>query len=92
MSVIGRERAADGKQLLATGINAILVPESDAGGSAIVFLRDRGLFAQRFDEQRLELRGAGVRWQTASARSSTTASSQRRQASLSTASPTRSTS
>ena len=51
---------ADEKQLLATGFNAIYVPESDAGGSAIVFLRDRGLFAQRFDEQRLELRGAEV--------------------------------
>ena len=51
---------ADEKLLLATGFNAIHVPESDAGGSAIVFLRDRGLFAQRFDEQRLELRGAAV--------------------------------
>jgi eukaryotic-like serine/threonine-protein kinase len=51
---------ADEKQLLATGFNAIYVPESDAGGSAIVFLRDRGLFAQRFDERRLELRGAVV--------------------------------
>ena len=52
---------ADEKPLLATGFNAIYVPESDAGGSAIVFLRDRGLFAQRFDEQRLELRGVPVK-------------------------------
>jgi len=52
---------ADEKQLLATGFNAIYVPESDAGGSAIVFLRDRGLFAQRFDDQRRELRGAAVK-------------------------------
>jgi Tol biopolymer transport system component len=48
------------KPLLATGFNAIYVPESDAGGSAIVFLRDHGLFAQRFDEQRHELRGSPV--------------------------------
>ena len=30
----------DGKQLLATGFNAIHVPASDAGASALVFLRD----------------------------------------------------
>jgi DNA-binding winged helix-turn-helix (wHTH) protein len=49
------------KRLLSTGFNAIAVPESDAGPSAIVFLRDGALYAQRFDEQRLEFRGAPVR-------------------------------
>ena len=48
------------KRLLATGFNAIYVPESDSGPSAIVFLRDGALLAQRFDERRLELRGAPV--------------------------------
>jgi DNA-binding winged helix-turn-helix (wHTH) protein/Tol biopolymer transport system component len=51
---------ADEKRLLATGFNAIHVPESDSGASAMVFLREGALFAQRFDEQRLELRGAPV--------------------------------
>jgi eukaryotic-like serine/threonine-protein kinase len=49
------------KRLLATGFNAIHVPQSDAGGGAIIFLRDRALLAQRFDETRLELRGVPVR-------------------------------
>jgi hypothetical protein len=48
------------KRLLATGFNAIYVPASDAGGSAMVFLRDGALYAQRFDEERLELRGTPV--------------------------------
>jgi hypothetical protein len=42
------------------GVNALYVPESDAGASAILFLRDGALFAQRFDGQRLELRGSPV--------------------------------
>jgi eukaryotic-like serine/threonine-protein kinase len=50
----------DEKRLLATGFNAIHVPASDSGDSAIVFLRDGALLAQRFDERRLELRGAPV--------------------------------
>ena len=48
------------KRLLATGFAAIHVPVSDTRASALVFLRDGALFAQRFDEQRLELRGAEV--------------------------------
>jgi hypothetical protein len=53
--------SADEKPLLATGFNAIHVPAPEAGPSTMVFLRDRALFAQRFDEDRLELRDAPVR-------------------------------
>jgi hypothetical protein len=49
-----------GRRLISTGLNAIHVPASDAGCAAIVFLRDRVLLAQRFDEQRLELKGEPV--------------------------------
>lgn len=52
---------ADEKRLLETGFNASYVPTTSAGASALVFLRDGALFAQRFDDTRLELRGAPVR-------------------------------
>jgi len=57
---LGGSSPADEKRLLATGFNAVRVPASDSGAGAVVFLRDGALFAQRFDEQRLELRGAPV--------------------------------
>ena len=58
-NLTGTAPAAE-KPLLATGFAAIHVPASDTRASALVFLRDGALFAQRFDEQRLELRGAEV--------------------------------
>lgn len=60
VGVLNGSSPADEKRLLATGFNAIHVPESDAGAGALVFLRDGALLAQRFDERRLELRGAPV--------------------------------
>lgn len=57
----GRSSADDDVRLLETGFNAVPVPESEAGPGAIVFMRDGALFAQRFDDQRIALRGAPVR-------------------------------
>ena len=50
-----------GRRLLTTGFGAAFVPPSDAGPGGIVFARDGALFAQRFDEGRLELLGDPVR-------------------------------
>jgi eukaryotic-like serine/threonine-protein kinase len=55
------ESPAGEQRLFSTGFNAIPVHASDAGPSAVVFLRDGALYAQRFDEHRRELRGAPVR-------------------------------
>jgi DNA-binding winged helix-turn-helix (wHTH) protein len=51
---------ASEKQLLAIGFNAMYVPAADSGAGVVLFLRDRALFAQRFDDRRLELRGSPV--------------------------------
>lgn len=48
------------KLLLATGFDAMYVAAADAGTGAVLFLRDGALFAQRFDDRRLELRGDPV--------------------------------
>jgi DNA-binding winged helix-turn-helix (wHTH) protein len=48
------------KHLLATGFDAMYVPAADSGAGVVVFLRDRALFAQRFDDRRLELLGNPV--------------------------------
>ncbi len=48
------------KHLLATGFDAMYVPAADSGTGVVVFLRDRALFAQRFDDRRLELLGHPV--------------------------------
>jgi eukaryotic-like serine/threonine-protein kinase len=50
-----------GRRLLTTGFGATFVAPSDAGPGGIVFARDGALFAQRFDERRLELLGDPVR-------------------------------
>jgi DNA-binding winged helix-turn-helix (wHTH) protein len=50
----------EASRLIETGFNAAFVPESDEGSSAVVFLRDRALFGQRFDETRLALRGPAI--------------------------------
>ena len=50
-----------GRRLLTTGFGATFVARSDAGPGGIVFARDGALFAQRFDERRLELLGDPVR-------------------------------
>lgn len=46
-----------GKRLFTTGFAAAYVPSIDARPGLIVFGRDGALFAQRFDEQRLDLTG-----------------------------------
>lgn len=48
------------KLLLATGFNATYVPAAGSGAGVVVFLRDGALFAQRFDDRQLELRGDAV--------------------------------
>jgi DNA-binding winged helix-turn-helix (wHTH) protein len=52
------------KHLLATGFDATYVPAADSGFGVVVFLRDRALFAQRFDDRRQELLGDPVRLAT----------------------------
>ena len=54
--------SSDGdKFLIATGFNATYVPAADAGCGMLLFLRDRSLHAQRFDDTTAELRGTAVR-------------------------------
>jgi Tol biopolymer transport system component len=49
------------ERLIATGFGAAYVPAPDSGPGAIVFARDGGLFAQRFDERRLATIGEPIR-------------------------------
>jgi DNA-binding winged helix-turn-helix (wHTH) protein/Tol biopolymer transport system component len=46
-----------GKRLLTTGFAAAYVPGIDSASGVLVFGRDGALFAQRFDDRRLELLG-----------------------------------
>jgi eukaryotic-like serine/threonine-protein kinase len=47
--------------LMATGFNASYVSAADAGPGVLLFLRDRSLYAQRFDDKTAELRGNAVK-------------------------------
>jgi eukaryotic-like serine/threonine-protein kinase len=58
---LGATSPNGGRRLLTTGFGASFVAPSDAGPGGIVFARDGALFAQRFDERRLELLGDPVR-------------------------------
>ena len=49
-----------GKRLLTTGFAATYVPAIDSGPGVLVFGRDGALFAQRFDERRLQLAGEPI--------------------------------
>ncbi len=53
--------AGPGRRLITTGFAASYVAAMDAGPGLIVFARDGALFAQRFDDKRLELSGEPVR-------------------------------
>jgi Tol biopolymer transport system component len=50
-----------GDRVVSTGFGAEFVPAAGSGQGVIVFARDGGLFAQRFDEQRLALVGEPIR-------------------------------
>ena len=52
---LGTESRSVGNRLITTGFGAAFVAATGSGPGAIVFARDGALFAQRFDEQRLEL-------------------------------------
>src|SRR5262245_22386338 len=58
---LGSTPTGQGPRLLTTGFNAVFVPAVDGGPGFIVFGRDGALFAQRFDEQRLEMVGEPTR-------------------------------
>ena len=55
------ESRSVGDRLITTGFGAAFVPAVGSGPGTIVFARDATLFAQRFDEQRLELIGDPIR-------------------------------
>ena len=46
---------------MATGFNASYVSAADSGPGVLLFLRDRSLYAQRFDDKTAELRGNAVK-------------------------------
>jgi hypothetical protein len=62
VSDLNAARPRTGKRLFTTGFGAAYVPAVGSGSGAIVFGRDGGLYAQRFDEKRLELTGEPVRF------------------------------
>jgi eukaryotic-like serine/threonine-protein kinase len=47
--------------LMATGFNGSYVSAADTGPGVLLFLRDRSLYAQRFDDDTVELRGTAVK-------------------------------
>ena len=54
--------SSDGEMfLMATGFNATYVSAADAGLGVLLFLRDRSLCAQRFDDKTAELWGKAVK-------------------------------
>ena len=55
------ESSPGGRRLITTGFGAAFVPPAGPGPGFIVFARDNALFAQRFDEERLEVVGNPVR-------------------------------
>ena len=58
---LGAESRGVGNRLITTGFGAAFVAPTGSGPGVIVFARDGALFAQRFDEQRLELVGDATR-------------------------------
>lgn len=58
---LGTESRSVGNRLITTGFGAAFVAATGSGPGAIVFARDGALFAQRFDEQQLELIGDPIR-------------------------------
>ena len=55
------DSATIGSRLITTGFGAAFVAAAGSGPGVIVFARDGALFAQRFDERGLELKGAPIR-------------------------------
>ena len=60
-SELGAAQSRLGNQLITTGFGASFVAAADGGPGVIVFARDGALFAQRFDERRLEMIGNSIR-------------------------------
>jgi DNA-binding winged helix-turn-helix (wHTH) protein/Tol biopolymer transport system component len=58
---LGVESSPGGRRLITTGFGAAFVPAVEPGPGFVVFARDNALFAQRFDEDRLEMMGNPVR-------------------------------
>jgi len=58
---LGAASPSVGRRLITTGFGAAFVPATDGGPGLIVFARDGALFAQRFDERRLEMIGEPMR-------------------------------
>lgn len=58
---LGATSPTIGARLITTGFGATFVPADGPGAGAIVFARDGALFAQRFDERRLEVIGDPTR-------------------------------
>ena len=58
---LGATSPSAGRRLITTGFGAAFVTAVDGGPGLVVFARDGTLFAQRFDEQRLELTGEPMR-------------------------------
>ena len=58
---LGADSASLGTRLITTGFGAAYVAATGSGPGAIVFARDGALFAQQFDERRLEVIGDPVR-------------------------------
>ena len=58
---LGAASPGAGRRLITTGFGAAFVAAADGGPGLIVFARDGALFAQRFDERRLEMIGDPMR-------------------------------
>src|SRR5688500_17713111 len=58
---LGADSLSVGNRLITTGFGAAFVAPAGSGPGVIVFARDGALFAQRFDEPRLELLGEPIR-------------------------------
>ena len=58
---LGADSTSVGSRLITTGFGAAFVVAAGSGPGVIVFARDGALFAQRFDERRLELIGEPIR-------------------------------
>jgi eukaryotic-like serine/threonine-protein kinase len=55
------ESPNDDRFLMATGFNASYVASADAGVGVLLFMRERSLYAQRFDDKTAELQGKAVK-------------------------------
>lgn len=60
-ATLGATSADPGRRLITTGFGAAFVASTDGRPGLIVFARDGVLFAQRFDEERLEMLGEPMR-------------------------------